>query len=359
MGNTLGASPERMNLIITFFMIGEVTGILALIFLGRFLERKTIIIFTYIFMIPTYLSMLFLESLPMFYVLYYISGCLLGVMFMHSNLSMLEGNVENKDSVVNLGHGFFAIGALTAPLIASSLVNNGIDWRFLYIIVLGLAIISFISYLIANRGIRFGKLVQRSSFGFKEVFSDRRKNIYMVLTTVLMLFYVMSEVTVFSWAPTFFRVEKLFDLSNASLVASIFWIGILIGRLIISVLSYKYKAGLLLIVLSILSVLGLSLAIFPTGRIINFLGAGIIGLGFSGVPPLLISSGGKILGAKKDISLTILFVVGITSGSLIPFLIGSIAERSFIFSMIIALIFMSVFFAFVLIRKAYRQTLKR
>ena len=109
-------------------------------------------------------------------------------------------------------------------------------------------------------------------------------------------------------------------------------------------------------VLSIISLIGLILAIFPALQIINFIGAGLIGLGFSGIPPLLISSSGRIFSSGRDLSLTILFIVGTTSGSIIPFIISLLADYSFLFSMVIAIIFMVIFFIFVIIRKNYRKT---
>ena len=179
-----------------------------------------------------------------------------------------------------------------------------------------------------------------------------------MFTAFMMLFYIMSEVTIFSWAPTFFRIEKLFDLYSASIIISVFWVGILAGRLIISFLSYKFKAGNLLMALSIISLVGLILAIFPVSQIINYFGAGLIGLGFSGIPPLLISSSSRIFGSGKDLSLTILFVIGATSGSMVPFIISLLADYSFLLSMVIAIIFMFIFTIFVFIRKNYRKTLK-
>ena len=115
---------------------------------------------------------------------------------------------------------------------------------------------------------------------------------------------------------------------------------------------------ILLIALSAISLVGLTLAIFPTTQIINFLGIGIIGLGFSGIPPLLISSGGRIFGSGREISLTLLFVIGVASGSTVPFIISLIADFSFLMSMVIAIIFMVIFGIFVFIRKTYRKTLK-
>lgn len=355
---SFGVSPEKMNLIITFFMIGEVVGFLILIFLSRKYNRSSILILTYIIIIPALVGLILVTNLFFFYILYFVTGCLLGIIFMNANLSMLEGKVKNKDSVVNLGHGFFAIGALTSPFITSSLINKQINWRLIYIIVIGFAIISLISYLIVNKNKQDIPSPEKEAIPIKKLFKNRKRNIYLILTAVLMLFYVMSEVTVFSWAPTFFRVVKSFSLSDASLVALIFWLGILAGRLIISFLSYKYKAGVLLIALSAISLIGLILAIFSSAQSINFLGVGITGLGFSGIPPLLISSAGRIFGSGREISLTILFVIGVTSGSIIPYIISLIANYSFLLSIVIAIIFMFIFAIFVFIRKNYRKTLK-
>lgn len=355
---SFGVSPEKMNLIITFFMIGEVVGFLILIFLSRKYNRSSILILTYIIIIPALVGLILVTNLFFFYILYFVTGCLLGIIFMNANLSMLEGKVKNKDSVVNLGHGFFAIGALTSPFITSSLINKQINWRLIYIIVIGFAIISLISYLIVNKNKQDIPSPEKEAIPIKKLFKNRKRNIYLILTAVLMLFYVMSEVTVFSWAPTFFRVVKSFSLSDASLIALIFWLGILAGRLIISFLSYKYRAGVLLIALSAISLIGLILAIFSSAQSINFLGVAITGLGFSGIPPLLISSAGRIFGPGREISLTILFVIGVTSGSIIPYIISLIANYSFLLSIVIAILFMFIFAIFVFIRKNYRKTLK-
>ena len=169
----------------------------------------------------------------------------------------------------------------------------------------------------------------------------------------------MSEVTVFSWAPTFLRIEKLFDLYTASFIVSVFWTGILAGRLSVSFLSYKFKSGTLLIALSFISIIGLILLIFPIREKIIFIGAGLTGLGFSGIPPLLISSAGRIFGPGKDVALALFFVVGFTSGSLIPFIIRFVASYSYFIPMVITIIYIVALAIFAIIRKCYGKTLKK
>ncbi len=352
-----GVTPENMNIITTFFLIGQVMGIITFVFLSRKFRGNKIIISTYILLFPALAGLVLTPSLIFFYILYLISGLLLGIVFINANISMFEGKVKNKDSVVNLGHSFFAMGALVSPIFASNLVNRDMNWRIIYLIFIGLTFISFVAFLLANWR-KAGTQDKREALPVKELFRNRSKNIYIILTVTLMLLYIMAEVTIFSWAPTFYRIEKLFDIYSAGLMVSIFWVGILAGRLLISFLSYKIKGGTLLIFLSVISMVGLFVGIFSGNKIIILIGAGIIGIGFSGIPPLLISSAGKIFSAGKEVPLTILFSIGITGGSLIPFAIKLIAEYSLLFSIAISIVFMAVFTVFVFIRRTYRKKLR-
>jgi len=352
-----GVTPENMNIITTFFLIGQVLGIIAFVFLSRKFKGSKIIITTYILLFPVLAGLVLTPSLIFFYILYLISGMLLGIIFINANLSMFEGKVENKDSVVNLGHGFFAMGALVSPIFASNLVSRNMGWRIMYLIFIGLTFISFVSFILSNWR-KAGTQDNREALPIKELFRNRSKNIYIILTVTLMLLYVMAEVTIFSWAPTFYRIEKLFDVYSAGLMISIFWVGILVGRLLISFLSYKIKGGTLLIFLSVISMVGLFVGIFSVNKTVILIGAGVIGLGFSGIPPLLISSAGKIFSFGKEVLLTILFSIGLTGGSLIPFAIKLIAEYSLLFSIAISIVFMAIFTVFVFIRRTYRKKLR-
>jgi len=354
-------SPENMNFITTFYMIGEVSGFLIFNYCNRKFSKDNIAICVYILLISVLIGLILMTSLFFFYGLYFISGILLGIIFINSNSSMLESEVKNKDSVVNLGHGFFAIGALMSPFISSSLVDKQISWKIVYMIVIGLVLFSLISYFIKSKR----KMTARDGLSKESEINDREKSykkrnkfIYLLFSAILMLLYVMSEVTVFSWAPTFFRIDRIFDLYSASFIISLFWIGILSGRLLISYLSYKFKSGNLLITLSVISIVGLVILIFPTLQKLNFLGALITGLGFSGIPPLLISSTGKISGSGKNEALTVLLVTGITFGGLVPFIIRFIVNYSIFISILIAIIFMVAFAIFVIVRKYYRKTIK-
>ncbi|GAH53011.1 unnamed protein product, partial [marine sediment metagenome] len=49
---------------------------------------------------------------------------------------ILENDIKNKDRLITIFLNFYPIGHITAPFIASSLINNGINWRYSYVVMI-------------------------------------------------------------------------------------------------------------------------------------------------------------------------------------------------------------------------------
>ena len=355
---TLKVSPESMNLIITYFMIGVAAGVISNIFLTRWFKNKHIMIFCYILLIPIMVGLSIAGSITTFYVLYLLSGFMVGIIWIHANTNMVQGSVNNKESVVSIGHVFFALGALTSPLVASNLIAGGFGWKIIYYIVIFLVVISLLLYLI------FEKLKKNSSqntsekFAFNKIFKNRSKNIFLILSLVIIAFYFILETIIITWFPTFLRLGKSFDIFQAGYTISIFWVGMLTGRLILSVLSYKVRSDYILFGLCILSLIALSIAIFSDLNILNYIGIGFAGLGFSGFVPLMISSSSSIFKSGKDIILAILFSLGLISNSLGPVITKIVSEYNLVMSVAISIIFMFIVGLFITIRYFYQKIIR-
>jgi FHS family glucose/mannose:H+ symporter-like MFS transporter len=288
-----------------------------------------------------------------------LAGFLLGIIWINANNNMVEGQVKNKDSVVNIGHVFFALAALISPIISPNLIATETGWRYLYYIVIFLAAISVVLYLVFEKWKSGSVQVVRERVSFRSVFEDRKKNIFMVISIVILVFYFILETVIFSWFPTFLRLGKSFDVFQAGYTLSIFWLGILVGRLIISVLVYRIKADHILFGLSVLSIISLSIAIFSREPVLNYTGIGLAGLGFSGFVPLMISSSSEIFMRGKDIVLTIMLAIGISSNALGPVIASSIAGYNLTMSVAISIIFMFGALIFLVIRYFYKQNIKK
>ena len=170
-----GITPEKMNLVMTFFMLGECIGIIALIYLNRKFEKRNLITWSYLAIIPVMLALMLATNIVLFYMLYFLAGLFLGIIFLNANLGMLEGKVKNKDSIVNLGHGFFAIGALASPFITSLFLKNQVSWKMIYVVIICLILVAFASQLFIIRKKKIGLLAESKGIDFKKVFKYRKK----------------------------------------------------------------------------------------------------------------------------------------------------------------------------------------
>ncbi len=201
-------SPGNMNLIITFFSIGVIIGLVTSIFYNRKFKKIHIVLAAYLLVIPVLAGLGLTRNLVVFNILYFFTGYLLGIIWINANSNILEGRIKNKDSVVNLGYGFFAIGALSAPFLATGLLNRQMSWNIIYFIIIILVILAIFLYLITNKKRGNSSLSQQEYIPFKKIFKYKNKNIYFLFSTIIILFYVTSEAIIFSWAPSFSGLKR-------------------------------------------------------------------------------------------------------------------------------------------------------
>jgi len=164
-----------------------------------------------------------------------------------------------------------------------------------------------------------------------------------------------SETIVGTWAPTFFRVQKIFSLSSAGFVLTIFYVGLLIGRVGISFLSYRLKASYIMIGSSLISIIALICAIFINNAVINFIAIGFVGLGFSGFAPLILSTTSTVYASNKDIIVSIVLFFGLSGSAFAPYLTKLISNNNIVFSLSITIFLMTAVLVFTLIRVFYKR----
>ena len=74
-------SPENINLIITFYTIGVIMGLITTIFLNRKFKKNHIIIVAYLITIPILVTLGLIKNLIIFNILYFIVGYFIGLAF--------------------------------------------------------------------------------------------------------------------------------------------------------------------------------------------------------------------------------------------------------------------------------------
>jgi fucose permease len=113
--------------------------------------------------------------------------------------------------------------------------------------------------------------------------------------------------------------------SLAAFSISALWIGILIGRTLISALWHEKRQEVLILILSLLSMGSLLALVFVPSPLSAMAIVFILGLGFSGIYPLIMSLTGMTFHSSTAVGIMTTFT-GIGSFSF-PFLLAGVAER--------------------------------
>jgi|GEM_PF-315416 len=136
--------------------------------------------------------------------------------------------------LLNLIHAFFALGAMISPLIASLMISRNLPYPAFLFLIAGCICIPF--YFSTRLTLHLPGKEQRgdqnTSDGVIGLLKDRLFWVIIAAT----VFYVGSELGISSWASSYSSDYRKYSMEVSSLLPSIFWVGLLIGRFISSAL---------------------------------------------------------------------------------------------------------------------------
>ena len=315
---SLGIAQSGMLFTISF------TGFMAFIFVGGILAdrySKKIVVSLSLF---GYTAVLFLFAASGSFFVACIAIFMMGGFggIIESQISGLvaDMNPENPGYYINLSQIFLCLGALAGPLLGGMTVSGGLGWRGAYYILSGFILVMALLFITVK--IPKLKVVDRVNIHFiKSILSDKK----FLLICLCLIFYTGTEVGVWGWLSTFLKTTMNFSISDSAWSVGIFWVSMLIGRMICGRLSLKYDIKYIIIVLALLSGMATILAgLVKSGLLVWFV-TGTIGLCYSSIYPFLVSMGGRI---KSNATAFSLLVGSGSAGSIVvPFLMGIVAEE--------------------------------
>ena len=229
-------------------------------------------------------------------------------------------------------HCMWGVGASVSPYIMSFSLLKLEDWSGGYLIVsiiqAVLSAIIFISIPLWKKGSVKDELTEKKtetkSLSFKEIFSIKG-----AIPCFLMFFsYCALEVTASLWASTYLVQNWSFSPESAAGYASMFYIGVTLGRLINGFLAMKLCDKILIRMGSLIIAIGIALMLIPLHSTLVLVGFTVIGLGCAPIYPCIIHMTPNVFGKDKSqamIGVQIAFAyIGIMA---MPPLFGVIAEN--------------------------------
>ncbi len=196
-----------------------------------------------------------------------------------------------KASHMSFLHSFWGVGATISPLIMSHFLKQSGYWqggyRFVSIIQLSLALIMFLTLPL------WGKVPHAANdelLGGPIEIDNRAaiKKSGAILAVLSFFFYCAGEASVGLWAATYFVSVRGVDPSVAASWGSLFFFGIMGGRMISGLLAVRVKERLLINVGLVIAVVGALMLALPLPQTFSLAGLLLFGLGCAPVFPNLI-----------------------------------------------------------------------
>lgn len=232
-------------------------------------------------------------------------------------ISTLSGG---SAALLNMLHGFFAIGAVLAPFLVLffTRADSG-GWRRVVYVIITLGVVSMVSSLLMNMdSVPYDKPKSgESAFGFL-------RNRLFLLSMVIMFFYLCVEASVMGWMVTYYTDSGAVGAESAQLLTSLLWITILVGRFGCSALADRVAPPQMILMLCTGIVVFLGVLLISTSLPLMLMGTVGLGLSLSGMYGTTVANAGGIFGSYP-LAMGI-FVTVSTLGSVItPSIIGGVA----------------------------------
>lgn len=289
------------------------------------------------------------KVLYLFYILYCIIGYIAGVIWLQATKYILENDIKNKDRLITIFLNFYPIGHITAPFIASSLINNGINWRYSYVVMIFLVVIMFILYFTLKRPRKTEVYYEEEEkLQFNKIFFKRRLNIIFILCCIPLTLYTISETVISTWASPFLQSMRFFEIQTAGLAVSIYWIAKIVGRTIVSFLAGRLKTNYIILGLSIIAIISMIVFIPVKSTYAVMTTIAFAGLGYSGIITLLIASGSTVYEKGRGVLASIVFAAVNIGNSVAPLITRFVSQFSMNLSIAVAPISMALLVLFII-----------
>lgn len=248
-------------------------------------------------------------------------GIGVGLVVSSSNAMLVGMYHERKGMILNVHHVFFGIGSLVGPLIIGSLLVHQYRWQNAYS---GLSLMMFGLFLFFSL-----TKVPMHDQPCPKIFGDQVAALltdkFYVLISIISALAIGTQFSLMLLSVSFLSGAKSISIANASIVLSLFFVCLVVGRLICSRLSlYLCNAKIILFLLLFQS--GIMLSIWLGDSQLSMFSVVMSGLACSGLYPCFLALTGTLYSSVSGSALGILTTTGGLGGIFICWLTGIVSQ---------------------------------
>ncbi len=236
--------------------------------------------------------------------------------------------IHYKSKHMSWLHSMWGIGAATGPHIMGYVMTNGGTWNSGYkvisIIQVILTLILFLSLPLWKNEAKTNVTNNDKALTIKEVISIN--GVKQIL--VCFFCYCALESSTGLWSSSYLSIYKGMDTSQAASFASMFYIGITVGRILSGFLTLEFSDDKMVRIGQVIIAIGIIILLLPLNVEFSLIGFVVIGLGCAPIYPSIIHSTPSHFGEENSQAIIGLqMACAYVGSSIMPPLFGMLAEH--------------------------------
>jgi fucose permease len=216
---------------------------------------------------------------------------------------------------------FFGVSALGVPLVLGLLLN----WLGYSAILAGIGLVVLIpvTFFVV---IPFPPPKQPQGFPLRKA-GGLLRELTLLLLGGMLFFQSGMEITLGGWSARYAHEVLGLTEQRSVLVLSLYWVGMVTARLVLTVLLGRPSAGLVLGTFLAVTITGSALLLAADGSAMAMLGLFLLGFGLASGFPIVLGIIGEIYADLTGTAFSIAFVMALMGGSALPYLTGLLGDR--------------------------------
>ncbi|KXJ88448.1 major facilitator superfamily domain-containing protein [Microdochium bolleyi] len=251
------------------------------------------------------------------------------------------GNMTNANEILGLLHGLYGLGAVLAPLIATTLITKaGTGWWYYYYIMIGMASLELVSTTYTfwsatgdmtatttDEAVASIQKKKKKSGGLRHALLHRPGARVTWLCAIFLLGYVGVEVALGGWIVEFMIQVRQGEAFASGMAAMGFWLGITVGRVILGFVTPRIGERLAITIYLPIAI-GLQILFWLVPQfIVSTVAVGLVGFFLGPLFPGVIVVMSKLLPRSLHVSaIGFAAAFGGSGAAILPFAVGALAQ---------------------------------
>ncbi|MBI3785494.1 MAG: MFS transporter [Deltaproteobacteria bacterium] len=248
----------------------------------------------------------------------FVAGVGIGTVEVAANALIVRAAGDRSAGLLNFAHLFFGIGSVVTPAIATQVVALGGTVTQTFLVTAAVTAAVAVGWSLLNE--------DAASDGSGDGEGEGLHRRFIVLCAAMLAVYVGTEMGIGNWLTKYLVSARGVDLTTAGRALSLYWLGLTIGRLGLSFLSHRFTQQRLLFGLTLFAATFAWAALLAPSVRLEIAGFTLLGLGFSGIFPGIISLGGRFHPHNTAQATSIMIGGAGLGGIVIPWVMSGVAD---------------------------------